>query len=35
MEMVIFQCFSDDNLPFCAVHVRAQITSLKKLIALS
>jgi hypothetical protein len=35
MEMVIFQCFSDDNLPFRAVHVHAQISLFKNLIALS
>jgi hypothetical protein len=35
MEMVIFQCFSDDNLPFRAVHVHAQLSSFKNLIALS
>jgi hypothetical protein len=35
MDMVLSQCFSDDNLPFRAVHVRAQISSFKNLIALS
>jgi hypothetical protein len=35
VEIVIFQCFSDDSLPFLAVHVGAQIRSFKILIALS
>jgi hypothetical protein len=35
MEIVIFQCFSDDNLPFRVMHMCAQMSSFKNLIALS